>query len=256
MLTYMAYCMSAYSLCILLAAVPGLAKQIKSRLMNSSVMQKLSSSSIGGRYLHDTAFRGSISIYQGMAVNFFYVIFRIAAGIRYASVWFISLVVYYLMLGGLRAYLIFSYRRRQTNSEYVCYRHTAWCLFLLNIPMGGMIVLMVQTNSGFSYPGHIIYLSALYTFYTMAIAILNLAKFRKVGSPILSASKVVNLVAAMMSIVGLQAAMLSRFSGNGQEHLKTMNAITGGCVYGIVIIIAIYMLLHSRKLQKKVDFVE
>ncbi len=30
-----------------------------------------------------------------------------------------------------------------------------------------------------------------------------------------------------------------------------MNAITGGCVYGIVIIIAVYMLLYSRKHRKE-----
>lgn len=30
-----------------------------------------------------------------------------------------------------------------------------------------------------------------------------------------------------------------------------MNAITGGCVYGIVIIIASYMQLHGRKHRKE-----
>ena len=41
----------------------------------------------------------------GMAVNFLYVAFRIAAGIRYASVWFLTMAVYYLVLGCLRVYL-------------------------------------------------------------------------------------------------------------------------------------------------------
>lgn len=80
--------------------------------------------------------------------------------------------------------------------EYGCYRRIAWFLFLLNIPMGGMILLMVKTNSGFSYPGYIIYLSALYTFYTMGMSINNLVKYRKLGSPILSAAKVLNFVSA------------------------------------------------------------
>ena len=34
-------------------------------------MQKATASKIMGRYLTDTAFRGSINIYQGMTVNFF-----------------------------------------------------------------------------------------------------------------------------------------------------------------------------------------
>ena len=253
---YMNYCMSAYSLTIWLAALPRLIKEMKTAIMTSRFMRKVSSSKITGRYLNDLAFRGNISIYQGMAVNAFYVVFRIVAGIRYASVWFISMAVYYLVLGCLRAYLIVCYRRRDPELEHRCYHTTAWLLFLLNVPMGGMIVLMVRTNSAFSYPGSIIYLSALYTFYTMVTSVLNLVKFRKLGSPILSAAKVLNFIAAMMSILGLQTAMISRFSENGESYRKMMNAITGGFVYGIVILIAVIMLLHSRKTRKKVEAIE
>lgn len=253
---YMIYCMSAYSLTIWLAALPRLIKVMKTAIMTSRFMRKVSSSKITGRYLNDLAFRGNVSIYQGMAVNAFYVVFRIVAGIRYASVWFISMAVYYLVLGCLRAYLIVCYRRRDPELEHRCYHTTAWLLFLLNVPMGGMIVLMVRTNSAFSYPGSIIYLSALYTFYTMVTSVLNLVKFRKLGSPILSAAKVLNFIAAMMSILGLQTAMISRFSENGESYRKMMNAITGGFVYGIVILIAVIMLLHSRKTRKKVETIE
>ena len=35
-----------------------------------------------------------------------------------------------------------------------------------------------------------------------------------------------------------------------------MNAITGGFVYGIVILIAVIMLLCSRKTRKKVEMIE
>ena len=101
--------------------------------------------------------------------------------------------------------------------------------------VGGMIVLMVRTNSGFTYPGYIIYLSALYTFYTMITVVVN----------------VLNFISAMMSILGLQTAMISRFSENGDNYRKTMNAITGGFVYCIVIFVAVFMLICSRKNKKE-----
>lgn len=255
-LVYLIYSLSAYSLTIWLAALLGLTKRAKSAMMGSKLMRKAAASPIMGRYFKDLAFRGSISIYQGIAVNLFYVAFRIMAAIRYASIWFLSMAVYYLVLGGLRAYLIVYYRRRTPELERRCYHTTAWFLFLLNIPMGGMIVLMVRTDSGFSYPGYVIYLSALYTFYTMITSAINLIRFRRLGSPILSAAKVLHFVAAMMSILGLQTAMISRFSENGENYRRMMNAITGGFVYGIVILIAIYMLLHGRYLRKKVESVE
>ena len=71
-----------------------------------------------------------------------------------------------------------------------CYRNIGYGLFLLNIPMGGMIILMIKTNAGYSYPGYIIYLSALYTFYTVIVAVINLVKFHKTGNLILSANKI------------------------------------------------------------------
>lgn len=214
-------------------------------------MRKAAASKIVGRYLTDLAFRGTVSVYQGMIINFCYVVFRIIAGVRYASVWFLSMAAYYLVLGGLRTYLIVAYRRRSPALEFQCYRRTAWLLFLLNVPMGGMIVLMVRTNSGFFYPGYIIYLSALYTFYTTTTSLTNLIKYRKLGSPILSAAKVLNLVSAMMSILGLQTAMISRFSEHGEDYRRMMNTITGGFVYAMVIFIAVSMLLRSRRKRVK-----
>lgn len=255
-LAYPVYSMSAYSLTILLAAVPAMAAKMKAAVWNGRLMRKIAGTRLGGKYLNDLAFRGGISIYQGMAVNFLYVIFRIAAGVRYRSVWFISMAVYYLILGGMRALLVFYYRRRDEKREIRCFRRVAWLLFLLNIPMGGMIVLMVKTNSGFSYPGYIIYLSALYTFYVMAMSVVNLVKFRKLGSPLLSAAKALNFVSAAMSVLGLQTAMIARFSQNGENYRRMMNAITGGVVWVIVILTAIYMLLHSKKMEKKVKSFE
>lgn len=250
-LAYFVYGMSAYSLSALIAAIPAFSKKIKSLVSNSKAVKAIAKSSFGGKYLNDLAFRGGFSIYQGMVVNFLYVILRIGAGIRYHSVWFISMAVYYLILGGLRANLVYHYKKHDPNVEIRCYRQTAWLLFLLNIPMGGMIVLMVRTNSSFSYPGYIIYLSAIYTFYAMIISVVNLVKFRRLGSPILSAAKVLNFVSAMMSVLGLQTAMISRFSENGENYRKMMNAFTGAFVWGIVIVIAVYMLFYSGKMMRK-----
>ncbi len=253
---YAVYGMSAYSLTIWVAALPKCVRQLRAALQKNRIVQKWKQSAFGARYLDDFAFRGSVSIYQGMIVDFIYALFRLIVSICYASVWFLSMAIYYLVLGGLRLFLIRSYRYRTVEKEISCYRRTAWLLFLLNLSMGGMILLMIVTDAGYSYPGYIIYLSALYTFYTMIRAVINLVKFRRLGSPILSASKILNFVAAMMSILGLQTAMLSRFSANGEDYRQRMNILTGSFGYGIVILIAVYMLRRSRKMRKEVNAVE
>ena len=216
-------------------------------------MQRINNTKFGGKYVNDLAFRGSVSIYQGMAVNFLYVLFRIVVGIRYASVWFISMAVYYLVLAVLRLSLILNYRHKSKAIELRGYRRTAWLLFLLNLPMGGMILLMVLTNSGYSYPGFVIYLSAMYTFYTMVTSVINLVRFCRLGSPILSAAKVLNFIAALMSILGLQTAMIAQFSTEGDGFRKMMNAITGGAIWLSVILTAVYMLYRSSKLRDEVN---
>ncbi|MDO4838148.1 MAG: hypothetical protein Q4B32_07110 [Clostridia bacterium] len=236
------YTLSAYSLTVWVVALPGIIRQWRSRIFACTVMK----SKVVGMFRHDLAFRGQVSIYQGFAVNACYVFLRFFMTIRYASVWFLSMAVYYLVLGGMRLYLIHCYHRRTKTSEVRCYRQIAWFLFLLNIPMGGMILLMIRTNASFVYPGNVIYLSAMYAFYAITIAAKNLVKFRKAGSPILLAAKVLNLVSAMMSVLGLQTAMISRFGQEQEVFRRTMNMITGTIVYVGVIALALMMLLKSR----------
>lgn len=187
---YTIYGISAYALSVVSVSAPKIYKSIRNFSKNNRAVVKLKGTEFGGKYFSDISFRGSVSIYQGMAV-------------------------YYLVLGILRVYLISCYNRKNAD-RLRCYRNTAWLLFVLNIPMGGMILLMIKTNSGYSYPGYIIYVSAMYTFYIGIISVVNLVKFRRLGDPVLSAAKVLNLVSAMMSILGLQTTMISAFSKDGE----------------------------------------
>ena len=243
--TYMIYYMSAYSLTIWVVPLPRLYRKIK-----KAVLRMLTATPFGCKYVGDLAFRGSVSIYQGMAANFLYVGFRIIVGISCTSPWYISVTVYYFLLGVMRLFLILNYQKGCESFELRCYRQTAWMLILLNIPMGGMIVLMVLTDSGYFYPGYVIYLSAMYTFYTFAVSVINIVRFRKLGSPVLSAAKDLNFVAALMSLLGLQTAMISQFSPERNNFRILMNAVTGGVVWCTVILIAVYMLFHSRTMKR------
>lgn len=252
--------LSAYSLVILCFAIPqaiaGYRAWKEDFLANSPLIRRLSATRFGARFIHSLAFRGSVSIYRGMFINFLYVIFRGVTGVLYGSVWFLSMAAYYLALGLLRTYLSVCYRRAEAAPsaayEYGCYRKTGWLLFLLNIPMGGMILLMVTTNSGFVYPGYVIYASAIYTFLIFGLSIKNLFRFRKLGSPILSAAMTLNFVAAVMSVLGLQTAMIASFSTSGEQFRITMNTITGTAVFTLVIGAAVYMLCSSSRQMRKI----
>lgn len=256
---YPVYLASAYALTVLVAAFPKIVKRLRKSvpdlLSRNGLFRKVASTEIGEKYFSDRAFRGSVGVRLGMATNLFYAVFRGITGILYSSVWSVSLAVYYLFLGILRAYLSRAYRLRDKKGgfdfELKCYRRTALMLFLLNIPMCGVIVLMIFTDSGFSYPGYVIYLSALYTFYISILSVVNLVRFRRLGSPVLSAAKVLNVVSAMMSVLGLQTAMISRFSTDSENFSRLMNTLTGGTVCLAVVVIAVFMLVRTKKSFKK-----
>ena len=86
----------------------------------------------------------------------------------------------------------------------------------------------------------------------MVTSVINLVKFRRLRSPILSAAEVLNFIAVLMSILGLQTAMIAQFSTEGENYRRMMNAITGGAVWLSVILTAVYMLYLSSKQRDEV----
>lgn len=196
------------------------------------------------RYRADLAFRGRVSLYLGMMLNFAYVLFRAAVGLRLRSIWLLSLAVYHLALGLLRVYLIVGAARGA--DERRCYRTTAWLLLALNLTVGGLVVQIVRDHASFAYSGPLIYLSAAYAFYALGAAVANILRFRRLGSPILSAAKALNWVAALISVLGLQTALLARFSVGSPAFAERMNLLTGSAVYALVILTAVRMLRRSR----------
>ena len=164
----------------------------------------------------DPAYRGRVGLSRSMTVNLLYAAFRLGAAFHFRSAWFLSLGVFHLVLGLLRTNLVYHGCLAEKRQELRCYRQTAWLLFLLDLFMGGMIMQMVLTGSSFSYPGYGIYLSVMYAFYTLSAAVLHLVKYRKLGSPLLSAAGVLHFVSALMTMLGLQTAMLVRFSPHAE----------------------------------------
>lgn len=195
------------------------------------------------RYRADRTFRRTVSLYQGMALNSLNALFRLTIGLWCMSPWLLSMAAYHGVLGGMRGYLIVS--RHRKRPERNCYRLIAWLLMLLNCPMGGMIVLMIYTDAAYACPGVLIYLSALEAFVALGMAIHGLIRFQKQESPIFSAARVLNFVSAMMSILGLQTALIGRFSAHGENYRQMMNALTGVGVEVCVIACAVLMLRRS-----------
>ena len=261
-LQYLSYIASAYALTLTVTGFPYLisfVKNTKQRVAESSAAKKIYNTKYGKRYIEDVHFRTELSLYFGLFVNFLYIAMKLFSGIYYRSVWFIALAGYYILLAVMRFILLHKGKNRTEKiseiSEIKRYRMCGIILLVMNQALAGIVIFMVNQNKGFDYPGLLIYAMAVYSFYSIIIAVVNLVKFRKHGSPLLSAAKVINLVAAMVSILSLETAMLAQFGGDDDPLFrKVMTGATGGGVCTIVIGIAIFMIWRSAKLMKNLNF--
>lgn len=257
-LQYLSYISSAYALTVTVTGFPRLiafAKRAKRRVGESAAVKKFRATALGERFFGDVRFRTELSLYGGLLINFLYVGMKLYSGIYYRSVWFIALAAYYALLAAMRFILLHKGKRggaMTMEGELKRYRLCGVMLLIMNQALAGIVVFMVRQNKGFDYPGILIYAMAAYSFYSVIIAAVNLVKFRKHGSPVLSAAKAVSLVAATVSILSLETAMLAQFGGNDDPGFRRlMTGLTGGGVCVIVIGMAGFMLWKSTRRLKE-----
>ncbi len=90
------------------------------------------------------------------------------------------------------------------------------------------------------YPNWMAITVATYTFYLLFISIYNLIKY---NIPLMISSKVINVVASLVSFISLEIISLSPF-GSDVNFFEIMIISTGG---EIIIIISLYMIIKSTE---------
>ena len=265
-ISYISYVISAYALTVLCANFPRAKKRCKELIHGDEVKIIVSFRKFMRRYkytsmyLDDIEFRAKVSLYSGLAVNMFYAVFKCATGVIFRSAWLWAIGIYYVMLSAIRFTLMRNVRITDKKEHGVErkiheYKSTRLCgimMFALNAAMGGMTVQMIWQNRSYEYKGYIIYISALYAFYCLINAVVNVVKFSKRNNAILSAAKILALAGALMSMFALQTAMFSAFGG-GEELQRLMNTITGGMVCLIVMGMAVFMIVRANIFLKKLE---
>lgn len=254
-LSYAAYLLSAYALIITGTGIFGIIEAAKDGIERSPILRKIRNNPLGKRLLGDAVFRSEVALQGGLIINLLYAGLNLFYGVRFHSAWFVTLAVYYVLLSAMRGLLVRYVSRTPVGAniqaEYRRYRGCGVLLLLMNQALAGIVVYMVYQNRGFSYPGHLIYAMAAYTFYITISSVINVIKYRKRGSPILSASKVINLTAALVSMMALETAMIAQFGQDEPKFRRIMTSASGGAVCVVVLGMAIYMIARAgRELRK------
>ena len=245
---YISYVFSAWTLTVFCLAIVPLFSKSREAVHNNKYAH---------RYLTDVQFKMRVSLYGALGINTLYAVLKLVSGIYYGSVWLITLGVYYFSLAVIRFLLLHHVNRNTVGknmvSEWRRYRLCGILLLLMNIAMTGMVILVISKNEGFSYAGYLIYVMAMYAFYATVMAVVNIVRYRKLGSPVLSAAKAISLASALVSMLALETAMLEQFGERSPEFRQRMTGSTGAVVCTFVLTMAIYMIVKSTKSLEKLD---
>lgn len=205
------------------------------------------------KYKEDHKLRYKISLFVSLILNVIYALFKLLSGIVFKSFWFISFSLYYFLLVILRSNIA----KEELNGdidlkvEYTSYRRTGIILLFTNVILTMIILIIVNQKIVNIYPNWMAITVAVYTFYLLFTSIYGLIKYHKYKSPLISASKVINVITSLVSLISLEIILIPTFGGAQAGFFEIMIMITGGGIALIIIIISLYMIIKSTEWLNK-----
>lgn len=211
------------------------------------------------RWLHDPRLRMNVTLVGNVLWNGAYGALQLGLGIYHRSAWFYSLAAYYVCLAMMRFFLVRHTLRhepgKEQKQELRYYRTCGWILLLVNLALSGMMFHMIHENRVTRHHEITTITMAAYTFTTLTMAIVNLFRYRKWGSPVVLAARAISLAAACVSMLSLENTMLVTFNDGGMtaQMRQVFLAVSGGGISGFIVVMAIYMIANANRKLKYLE---
>lgn len=246
---YISYALSAYALMAICMRIPALIRSFRSFKEGNSFAR---------RYVSEPQYRVKLSLYASLTVNTMYALMQLGLGLYHHSIWFYALAAYYWLLVAMRFFLLKETRSKTLGQnkliEFMHYRLCGVLLLAMNIALMVIVFYIVWQDRGFEHDEILTISMAAYTFFSFVIALVNIKRYRRHGSPVMSAAKIISFAAALVSILSLETSMLTAFGGADEAAFRRMmTACTGAAVLLVVLVMAVYMIVHSTVEMKKLN---
>ena len=246
-IAYFVYVLAFYTLSVVTVfCVMVLPKQY------GKIKKKILANPLGNRYATDKVFRTKVSLNLSLSINLLYVAVNVLSWYLYKSWWFVCLAVYYVIMSAMRFLLVRSVRVNPIGANlYGELKRSIACsciMPLLNFFLTGAVLMVVYQNKGFEYHGILIYVMAMYTFYMATHAIINLVKYRRFESPVMSTAKVISMAAALVSMLNLETAMFAEFGTDmAKKDQNLMIILTGAGISITVVTLSVLLIVKATK---------
>lgn len=227
--------------------------------LRNGVIEKLlmtvKKTSFGAQFLEDYTFRTILTTMPSFIINVAYTVYNGVIGIVNQSSWFITMAVYYSLLGVMRYHAVNAGRKisRMKNQKLIRKKELAviktdgLLLLLLNLALSGVVLLTIAKGRAKAYSEIMAISIAAYTFYKTTMAVINMVKVRKMQSPILITIRNIGVADALVSMLTLQTTMLASFQNTSNLDVNRMNALTGMAVCILIALLGISMIYYASK---------
>ena len=219
------------------------------------ILMTVKRSALCARFLEDYTFRTILTTMPAFLINMAYTVYNGVIGIMNRSEWFITMAVYYSLLGIMRYRAVSTGRKisRMEDPQQIerrqlsVIRTDGILLMVLNLALSGVVLLTIAQETAKTYSEIMMISIAAYTFYKITMAVINMIKVRKMQSPILIVIRNIGAADALVSMLTLQATMLASFKETSSLDANRMNGITGLAVCILISALGVSMICYAAK---------
>ncbi|MBR0418388.1 MAG: hypothetical protein IJI66_04410 [Erysipelotrichaceae bacterium] len=164
---------------------------------------------------------------------------------RGSSYWFLTLCVYYLIIGIMRLILT-TMDLKDEKVESRALKIYGFCFLFLSIIFSGLTFLTIYENRNMNKNQIVMIAIATYTFAILIMAIVNTIKARKSSSVKMIILRNISLIAAAGSMMSLTRGMLGTFADGQSDFAFIMNAVSGALVFILTLYISVKMIKNKK----------
>lgn len=205
--------------------------------------------SLGPWSLGDPGERMVLTAGASFLVDLLYALYHGALGIQEGSVWFLTLCVYYTLLGAVRFGAVFCGRKGSPRPETEAF---------ITACSGGLLVLLSLVLAGVSYLSLaygivtrrdtiLMITIATYTFTKLGFAVRRAVKWRRDPSCLLSVIRAVGYAELAASVYTMQRSMIASFGEGDNLGMDIINRLSGAAVFLFVLALGISLMIKAKK---------
>ena len=200
----------------------------------------------------------SLTLYGTFFYNSIYAVFTLILGILHKSSWYISIAAYYISLAIMRFSLLRYFRISKAGEDVISelkrFRLCGIVLLIMNTALSGLTFYQTIASKELKHHGATAVVLALFTISLFSLSIINVIRYKKFNSPVLYAARLISFVSALVSMLSLETAIISRFeTALSDGWQRAITGLSAFAVLAIITYIGIFMVVRSNKALKKLN---